>query len=118
MTVSSTTRPPSLTRLRTSFNPSARHLHRTTSDPLQDALKGVLVLPGTPHLPIGMRTGRQEHPPDSETAASGHRFGWLEAAALTFVVVTRDFRREPLAVAVGFEPTVGFHPHTLSRRAP
>jgi len=23
-----------------------------------------------------------------------------------------------LAVAVGFEPTVGLHPHTLSRRAP
>jgi hypothetical protein len=23
-----------------------------------------------------------------------------------------------LAVAVGFEPTVSFHPHTLSRRAP
>jgi hypothetical protein len=26
--------------------------------------------------------------------------------------------RIPLAVAVGFEPTVGFPPHTLSRRAP
>ena len=27
-------------------------------------------------------------------------------------------RGDDLAVAVGFEPTVGLHPHTLSRRAP
>jgi hypothetical protein len=31
---------------------------------------------------------------------------------------TVGLMRIPLAVAVGFEPTVGFPPHTLSRRAP
>jgi hypothetical protein len=30
----------------------------------------------------------------------------------------RTHRIARLAVAVGFEPTVGLHPHTLSRRAP
>ena len=29
-----------------------------------------------------------------------------------------DLLRDHMAVAVGFEPTVDFHPHTLSRRAP
>ena len=39
----------------------------------------------------------------------------------TFVSRADYFRVQPMdgmAVAVGFEPTVGLHPHTLSRRAP
>ena len=60
----------------------------------------------------------QEFREGNATAAPGQRFGWLEAAAPTFVVLAPDSRLKPVAVAVGFEPTEGFHPHTLSRRAP
>jgi hypothetical protein len=34
------------------------------------------------------------------TAAPGQRFGWLEAAATTFVVTAPDLRLGPAAVAV------------------
>ena len=58
---------------------------------------------------------------------SRHHFGRLEtfkislhAAPIASISLRDSSRQSPveLAVAVGFEPTVGLHPHTLSRRAP
>jgi hypothetical protein len=44
--------------------------------------------------------------------------GPRDGALATFVCLAPDLIPEPLAVAEGFEPSVGLHPQTLSRRSP